>query len=196
MNKAVLILLLLLSPTIFAKNTQRTITSISGLFVDKVDFSKRENRKLLASALRKNLSELNKIIPRNTPEDSTWLRQEMEESKGDTQREINYLSTSIYSKFWLKDRLEWMIKYLDEILVDSLSLKYETIIWISIGDFLHSEYEMIDNNFQQLIKNKIITIKNVSKATGMPLSVRQSFMYKIWGNDIVQQVVIQSIAII
>lgn len=191
MNKVILILLFLLSPVVFAKNIH--VEEVSRLFNERTDFTKKQNRNLLASALIKNLSELNDIIPRNTPEDESWLKQEMQESRGNTQREINYLSTPIFSKFWLKDRIEWMIADLDKTMLASISLKDETIIWTTIGDELHAESEMINDNFQQLIQKHIINTKRLTEITSMPTSISQAYMYRIWGYDIIWQVVIPSI---
>jgi len=172
MKKVLLILYLLVSPMIFAKSGD-VAKEVSGLFVNKTDFTKKKNRKVLAFALIKNLSQLNEIIPKNSPADESWLKTEIHESKMVTQRQINYLSTSIFAKFWLKDRFNWMINNLNYAYSDSTHLKDEIIIWTDIGDFLHGESEMINDNFQKLLDNHIISFTKLSEITGMPKTVPQ-----------------------
>lgn len=129
MKKAILFIFLLLSHAVCAKiqPIEKSPNSISNIFNEKTNFGIKENRKNLAINLIANLQKFDKIIPKNTPEDESWLKTEMRESNTGSSRKINYLKTPIFSKYRLKNHIKNIIEKLNAIAEDSVTLKVEAI---------------------------------------------------------------------
>ncbi len=196
MSKIILLVFFLFSTAIFAQTIPREDSSnvIYGLLTDK-DFRIKENRKLLATALIKNLQELNKFVPANTPEDAVWLKNEIQESRGNSGRGRTYASSPIFYKFWLKDRIAQLIEELDSINSDSNPLRSEAILWVSVGHQLTSEDRIRMESIRMLVENNIIDPKAL-ESSGVDVDCYPTYCtsyYSFYGSLIIERVAIPSI---
>lgn len=126
---------------------------------DKTDFNKKANRQLLATLLIKQLNDLDLLIPYNTPAENDWLEKERSQYKGSTERLINLISTPIFAKDWLKDRISYTRGLLKENQSNGISLKQETLNWINISLTLNPQFDGFNENLSIVVHNKIVSKK-------------------------------------
>ncbi|WBV72843.1 hypothetical protein PGH42_08435 [Legionella pneumophila] len=177
-NIIFLICILISTAAIADKHSQDRISyKISTLLSNKTDFNKKENRQILATLLIKQLTDLDILIPYNTPAENAWLEKEKSEAHGSTERVINLTSSPIFAKYWLKDRIQYTCELLKENQASGIPLKQETLNWLNISLILMSEYNGINENLSILVRNNTV---NKSKLTNLiSYGTSNEFIFRI-----------------
>jgi len=198
MNKVLaFVLLIVFNQVVIAEkvSTNDSYTELAKLFYGHTDFSNKKNRQLLANALIRNLTALNNIIPRNTPEDDLWVHKELQESKENPSRLIHASKTPIFAKYWLKGRTEEIIGQLREIATDSLPLKYEAILWIEISNNLGLNFLPAEDHMLTLVNNNVIP-KKFDRFVGIYCYAIycSTSVYQMFSSEILERVAIPMIS--
>ncbi|WP_298625271.1 hypothetical protein [uncultured Legionella sp.] len=148
MNVLIFLLSLLVTGTTIADKPKANPISnkISILLSEKTNFSKKNNRKLIASLLLKQLTQLDSLIPYNTPAERSWLEKEKVQSNKRSKRYLHMLDSAIFAKWWLKDRISVTSDWLKENQSDNITEKQEALNWIAIIYTLTPELDMFNQS--------------------------------------------------
>lgn len=125
--------------------------------------------------------------------ESAWLKKEMKQSTVSSKRQINYLSSQVFAKYWLKDRIAFMLRLLNENRSNGISLKKETINWLDIALILDSDSSTFNDNLSVLIKDNVISRNGLEKIYGIETPYGIYSFYKIFGKEIIEKVVVDAI---
>lgn len=200
MNKIVVFILLIVFTNVVIAEKILNVdsrTEITKIFHEQNNFSNKKNRQLLAKALIRNLSELNEIIPRNTPEDEQWMQKEMQESTNNFSRLAHTTKTAIFAKYWLKGRVEEIIGQLRQIATDSLPLKYEAILWLVVSNNLGLNFLSAEDHMLTLVNNNVIP-RTFDRSIGSYLYCQETYCsttgYQMLSSEIVERVAIPMIS--